>query len=304
MTAYLKDTASKKSHERDLGLALRLAEHFAGRDVNALTPTDIAEYKSMRRSATVHRIVDGRAIQKGIADSTIAKELWLLSGAIRHAREQWGWKIENPVSGRVPPARKSAPKWLTVEEVDRLKAAVRRSPHLVDFIELALNTGMRCEELLALEWRRVNFGTRTVWFDDTDQKSGIPGSIPLNQGALAVLRRRQDYRRQKCPDNPWVFCTTGQQRLQWIKRTFARAAARAKVKASPHSLRHTFASRLVQAGVPLRTVCDLCRHGDIRTTMIYAHLAPHNAESAIAVLDNIGRDQNVTEKGHGMANAG
>jgi site-specific recombinase XerD len=51
-----------------------------------------------------------------------------------------------------------------------------------------------------------------------------------------------------------------------------------------HTLRHTFASRLVQAGVPLNTVRELLGHGSMQVTMRYAHLAPNNLHEAVAVL--------------------
>lgn len=296
MLAYLRDTTAKKSHQRDLYSATNLTEHFGGKLLSDIGPEQIAEYKRARRAPAATN-----PAAKPAKDATIAKELLLLSAAVRHARSEWGWTIENPVSGRVPRMSKGQPKWLRPDEVEKLKAAVRRSQHLADFIELGLVTGMRCEEMLSLEWSRVDFGGRLILFDADDQKSGVPGSIPLNNRAIAVLRKREAYRRQYCNTSPWVFCTKSGERLQWIKRTFARAAARAGVKASPHSLRHTFASRLVQAGVPLRDVADLCRHADIRTTMRYAHLAPENTRRAIEVLD---RDQIVTESGQDLAKAG
>lgn len=285
MNRYLRETSGKKSHDRDLDCAVHLGEHFGGKMVNEITPEDITAYKIARAQDTAFPNLQLQ--DRTVKPATIAKELWLLSAAIKHANKEWGWKLENPVKGRVPVADPSAPKWLTAEEVGRLIAAVRRSPHLLDFIELGLNTGMRCEEMLALDWRRVDFDGRLVWFDSVDQKSGVPGSIPLNGTAAAVLRRRQDFRRVHCPTSPWVFCTADGERLEWIKATFRRAAERAGLKASPHSLRHTFASRLVQAGVPLRTVKDLCRHADIRTTMRYAFLSPDNTRSAIDILDSI-----------------
>lgn len=61
--------------------------------------------------------------------------------------------------------------------------------------------------------------------------------------------------------------------------------ARQQSGVSPHTLRHTFASWLVQDGVPIRDVCELCRHEDIRTTMRYAHLAPHATAARLTAID-------------------
>lgn len=122
----------------------------------------------------------------------------------------------------------------------------------------------------------------------------MSSSIPLNDDAVRVLRRRQQLRRERGHDqpgheSPWAFAhkKDGSQ-IGAIKTSFYAAAAQAGLPdISPHTLRHTFAAWLVQAGVPLRTVCELCRHKDIRTTMRYAHLAPENTRDAVKVLDRL-----------------
>lgn len=290
MLTYLKDTADKKSHARDLESATRLQAHFTGKAF-PIAAEDIAAYKRARAQQPAFKVNRRRKNMPTISQATIAKELWLFSAAIRHCNREYDWQLLNPVSGRVPTPKKAAPKWLTIDQVDALRGAVRRSQHLRDFIELGLATGMRTDEMLSLTWARVDFGARLVLFDIDDQKAGIPGSIPLNETALAVLRARQEYRRANCPKSEWVFCTRNAEspeagaRLGNIKKTFGRAAERAGLKASPHCLRHTFASRLVQSGVPILVVKDLMRHADVRTTLQYAYLAPENTRDAIAVLD-------------------
>ena len=290
LLTYLKDTVGKKSHSRDLTSAVHLQRHFAGK-IMPISAVDISNYKRLRSQDSSFASLGKECGSRKISQSTIAKELWLLSAAIRHVNKDYDWALTNPVSGRVPTPRRGAPKWLTVTEVDALRRAVRRSPHLLDFIDLGLATGMRMDEMLSLEWRRVDLATRIIWFDSEDQKAGVPGSIPLNQSALAVLARRAGFAAKHCPNSPWVFCVASGAKLMNIKKTFGRAAQRAKIKASPHSLRHTFGSRLVQSRVPILHVKDLMRHADIRTTLQYAFLAPDNTRSAVAVLDTFEQQQ-------------
>lgn len=285
MLTYLTATKDKKSHDRDLDAAKHLAKHFSGKKF-PIAADLIASYKAQRALDPAFKVNRRRQTVKTISPATIAKELWLLSAAVAHCNTEHDWHLINPVSGRVPTPKRGAPKWLTVDQVEALRSAVSRSAHLLDFIELGLSTGMRDNEMLGLEWRRVDFGARIVWFDKDDQKAGVPGSIPLNESALTVLRHRQEFRREHCPKSPWVFCVKNGDRLGNIKKTFGRAAERAGIKASPHSLRHTFGSRLVQASVPILVVKDLMRHADVRTTLQYAYLAPDNTRDAIAVLDN------------------
>lgn len=64
------------------------------------------------------------------------------------------------------------------------------------------------------------------------------------------------------------------------------AAGRHQAGHPPHTFRHTFGAIMAQAGTPLRVLCELMRHADIRTTMIYAHLAPHSGREAVGVMDS------------------
>lgn len=278
MVDYLRATTAKKSHNRDLDSARRLQEHFSGMVVADITPQQVSDYKRKRRG-------------DGVVDATIAKELLLLSAAVRYANAEWGWGIPNPTAGRIPQAQKKAPRWLTESEAQSLigEAGKRsRAPHLLDFIELGLSTGMRRDEMLRLEWRRVDFGTRLIYFDTDDQKGQRPGSIPISDWALSVLKRRQAFRDEHEPRTPWVFCNRKGERIESVKTGFNRAVKDAELSdVTPHTLRHTFASWLVQKGVALREVMDLCRHEDIRTTLRYAHLAPHASRHSLAAIDAI-----------------
>ena len=101
-----------------------------------------------------------------------------------------------------------------------------------------------------------------------------------------IFQRRYDERRS----DRWVFVDeSGSKPRQNHKRSMRRAFNRADLEdCSLHTLRHTFASRLVQAGVSLYKVSQLLGHAEIRTTQIYAHLSPENAASeAVSVLNQL-----------------
>lgn len=115
--------------------------------------------------------------------------------------------------------------------------------------------------------------------------------MPLNDAAVAALRAL--WSREEKHDR-WVFAVRGE-RIASIKTGFNAATARAGLSdVTPHTLRHTCAAWLVQAGVPIRTVSQILRHTDIRATMIYAHLAPENVHQGVAAL-NKHCDQIVTD---------
>ena len=97
-------------------------------------------------------------------------------------------------------------------------------------------------------------------------------SRPLNTPALAALKKLRSNGSQ-------VFAFKG------YKHWFDKAVANAKIDDFTwYSLRHSFASRLVMAGVDIRTVAELMGHQTIQTTMRYAHLAPANGLAAVQML--------------------
>jgi integrase len=89
----------------------------------------------------------------------------------------------------------------------RLAATEPQAPHLPDFIQLALNTGMRSGELLGLEWRRVDLnGSGLILLEGHHTKAGKRRSIPINEDARGALIQRARFRAEHCPASPWVFC--------------------------------------------------------------------------------------------------
>ena len=112
--------------------------------------------------------------------------------------------------------------------------------------------------------------------------------MPLNETARVALIRRAAFRATCCPATPWVFCEKTGQPVRSIRKAFGTACRRANIKDfHPHDCRHTCASWMVQAGVPLPAVKEVLRHSSITVTERYAHLAPENARSAVAVLEGV-----------------
>ena len=276
---YLEETqARKRSAERDRYAAKQLRKTFQGLNLSEITPEKIAAYKRKRN-------------KDGVTDSTIAKELRLFSAMFNYAKREWGWQLENVVQGRCPKEPPGRMRWISRDETSQLleTAQMSRTKCLVDFIVLALNTGMRSQELLGMEWSRVDLGHRLLYLEPEHQKNGCRSSIPINDEANEVLLKRFEFKQQHCPHSSWVFCGKAGNRVKSIKRSFKSACERAEiVDFKPHDLRHTCAAWLVQAGVPLRTVAEVLRHKDIATTMRYAHLAPENVRDAVAELSRFG----------------
>lgn len=277
MLQYLETvTPTKRGGERDRYSIKRLAPHFTGRELHTISAGDVTAYVSKRR-------------QDGAAPGTISKELGALSAALNWARRDLGWDVQNPVQGRKPREPAGRVRWITRPEAVALIEAARQEPkasHLVDFIRLALHTGMRSGEMLGLEWNRVDLGRNLVYLGSEHQKNGKVGSVPLNREARGTIVARARFRAEFCPSSPWVFAHKDGSRIKAVKRSFASACRRAGIEDFHiHDLRHTCAAWLVQAGVSIREVAELLRHSDIRITMRYAHLAPDNVRAAVATLE-------------------
>jgi integrase len=131
--------------------------------------------------------------------------------------------------------------------------------------------------LLGLLWTDIATEEKLLTVRGAAAKTGDTRYIPLNDEALKLLK---DWQRDS-DDGQHVFSVTTSFKTSWNA-----LLERAKVtRFRWHDLRHHFASRLVQAGVPLNTVRELLGHGSLAMTLRYAHLAPNQTRDAVAKLD-------------------
>jgi integrase len=193
------------------------------------------------------------------------------------------------------------PRYLTFEQEAELAAYLQANePEHAPFEAFAAETGLRIGELCALRWEDIDphaggngsiHVCRSVYKGrETLPKGRKPRTLPLtNRARLSLLAQKL---LTAGLDSKYVFAATkgknagkgkGRHAMQ---RPFARWAKALGWKVfGPHVLRHTFASHLVMAGVPLRTVQEYLGHSTIRMTERYASLAPKVAQDAILVLD-------------------
>ena len=173
-------------------------------------------------------------------------------------------------------ARESANQWRRERKQEPLPALPYFGDHLTPAVLLSMNTGMRRGELLALKWSSIDLKGRQLTVEGATAKAGQTRHVPLNDEALDVLRKWKE----QAPAGERLFpIDTG------FKTAWAKLLERAHITAFRwHDLRHHFASRLVQAGVPLNTVRELLGHGSMAMTLRYAHLAPDQKAEAVAKL--------------------
>jgi site-specific recombinase XerD len=175
-------------------------------------------------------------------------------------------------------------RWLSEEEEAKLRAAIAgRAPHHVPAFDLSVYTGMRSGEQFSLQWPQIDWQRRVLTLPRT--KNGNPRHVPLNTIAMEALRMLKKRRDGNNPDSPWVFLNEENEKLRGHRDWFEPALKDSGVlNYSWHCNRHTFASRLVMAGVDLRTVGELLGHRTPSMTWRYSHLAPSHQQRAVDLL--------------------
>lgn len=157
--------------------------------------------------------------------------------------------------------------------------------HLKPMVLLSLNTGMRQGEVFGLTWAEVHLGRREITVDGAKAKSGQTRHIPLNDEAWSVLSAWRDQADGEAAGPALVFPNRDGQRFNNVRKSWEGVLAAAGITEFRwHDLRHSFASKLVMAGVDLNTVRELLGHSDIKMTLRYAHLAPEHKAAAVAKL--------------------
>ena len=180
-------------------------------------------------------------------------------------------------------AREAANVWRRKRGYDLWPEYGVYTDHLTPLVLLALNTGLRRGELFQLRWEDVQLKPRLLTVRGAGAKSGQTRHIPLNSEALRLLKQ---WKPGDAASRTFVFANVrSTEPLGDVKKAWKALMRKAEVSAFRfHDLRHTFASKLVMAGVDLNTVRELLGHSDVAMTLRYAHLAPEHKAAAVEKL--------------------
>lgn len=156
--------------------------------------------------------------------------------------------------------------------------------HLKPLALLSLHTGIRRGEAFHLRWSDIDLNRGLLTVHGSSAKSAQTRHIPLNLVASETLSLWESCSADPRPDE-LVFPGKDGRPLTNVRRSWEGVLQAAKIHSFRwHDLRHTFASRLVMAGVDLNTVRELLGHSTIAMTLRYAHLAPEHTAAAVAKL--------------------
>ena len=166
------------------------------------------------------------------------------------------------------------------EEARLLEALASRYAGLRPVVVLALNTGVRRGEMASLRWPDVDFAGPLLHLPREITKNGRARSIPLNGEALAALVELKE----AAGAAELVLAGLGYGKGALSKKLAAAVADAGISGVTLHTLRHTFATRLKDAGVDPFTVRDLLGHATIQMTNHYTHATPETMRRGVEVL--------------------
>jgi tyrosine recombinase XerD len=257
-------TATIEAYGRDLA---EFAAALSTREVGAIDARDI------------RRFID-RMASRGCAASTRARALSAVSRLLAYLRSE-GALASDPLADVARPKRgRRVPKVLGSEEVEALLAAPDDSPvGLRDraMLELLYAAGLRVSELTGLRMGDLHLGARTctVYGKGRKERVGLIGEPAAQALERYLAEVRPLWVRHGAAQEVFVSRRGGglSRQAVWYRiRHYARGLGLAD-RLTPHVLRHSFATHLLEGGADLRSVQEMLGHADIETTEIYTHVS-------------------------------
>ncbi len=263
---YSKNTIN--SYENDLN---KFEEYYKNKDLLKITSKDIEKY--------IQTLSD-------LAPTTVSHNISSLKTFYSYFLKQ-GRISNNPTDGiKSPKLGIHLPTYLTIDEVNKLldiEVTDAFSSRNKAILELMYATGLRISEVISLEFKNIDYDECIIRVMGKGSKERI---VPVNDYAIKYLKEYIDnYRPElvKNEINNYIFLNNHGRMLtrQGIFKMIKNYAALKNIKKTigPHTLRHTFATHLLENGADLRVIQELLGHSDISTTQIYTHLtkeALHN----------------------------
>lgn len=270
---WLHETGHKRSHRDDRQKLEWIGERWSAKVLAEITRDDAADLAEEKAQTA--------------KPSTVNRYLALIRAILRRAEREWRW-IDRAPHIRLYPERQRRIRWLQPGHARTLLAEL--PPHQQQAAIFALSTGLRAGNVGALRWDQIDLARRVLWLYGDQMKNGEDMSVSLNDNAMAILHARRHIHRE------WVFTYQGKPIQRFTTRAWYKALKRAGIENFRwHDLRHTWASWLVQEGVPLYALQEMGSWKTAAMVRRYAHLSPaHNLKFAqtidAAITKAIGLD--------------
>ena len=183
-----------------------------------------------------------------------------------------------------PRKAKRLPDVLTVDEVRGLLSVEDNVRHRL-LLELLYGCGLRVSEAIGLKREQINFDEGLLTVREGKGRKDRHVTLPVS-----IRSKLKAYLDARCDDSPYVFNTrSGHLRVKSAQNIVSEAASLAGIKksVSPHTLRHSYATHLLEAGTDIRIIQRLLGHSDIKTTQIYTQISTQLIKNVKSPLDNV-----------------
>jgi integrase/recombinase XerC len=302
---FIKQNRSKAYHVSVVYTLKYLTDFFrAQKSIRSIGLRDIENFAShLQQKVTRHTSLNRVEPASSNRGEGYRVYFRTLKAAFNKAIE-WGYVNENYfLKVKLPKKQKLAPVFINSEQLSAINGQIKNDV-VKDFVLFAFYTGMRLDEIINLRWKNIDLENRVITVGDENftTKGRNQRFIPICEEALEALLQMQNDIRTTIVikldgdastslgmTNGFVFCkANGEQYTgDHISQSFKRAckAAGLDSRIHFHTLRHSFASNLVQKGVSLYTIKELLGHSSISTTEIYSHLNMETLREAIKKLD-------------------
>jgi integrase/recombinase XerC len=272
---YLRFNRNASAHtvaayESDISQFLTFAAEHLKKSASTLQPVDLQLAVIRGFMADLHR--------QGHARASVARKLSALRAFGRHLRRE-GWIDSNPAGLAATPRREQkVPAHLSVDEMSKLLETPDTTEPLGRrdraILELFYASGLRLSELVGLDVEDVNLRQRMVRVMGKGAKERV---VPFNHAAEKALRAwLRDRAALVKADRDALFVNFRGSRLtgRSVERLVARYVSLCSTRfgISPHALRHSFATHLLQRGADLRAIQELLGHVQLSTTQRYTHV--------------------------------
>jgi integrase len=264
---FLKLHASRLKSQKFYEWTIKvLVRHFGSKPLSHIGVKEVQEFAVMRRSK--------------VSPATTNRSLGVLKTMFNRAID-WGYVMENPVRRvKMERERNRREYFLSADQAAELLKAVPRPIHPI--VVAALHTGGRRSELLNLDWEDVDLRSNTIHFRDT--KGGGDRAVPVDRTLGSVLRALPS----RLAGGPVFLGRSGRLTRDELRSGFEKGVKKAGLPGLRfHDLRHSYASFLARAGVPLNTIRELLGHRTLEMTLRYSRLSPDHKREAVTVLDQL-----------------
>ena len=246
-----------------------------------VTPQIVAKYQDRLEKDPIKVKEDPKTPKppKYRKPATISRYLGSLSICFSYA-VKLGWVSDNPViKVEKPRLKNERVRFLTAEESKNLLTACKDSDYkqLYAIVVLALSTGARKGEIMALRWKDIDLGQKVMRLEET--KNGDRRSIPLSSLALSVIL---DLRKIRRIDSQLLFPREDGLKAFDFRKHWNKAVKTAKLTDFKfHDLRHTAASNLAMSGASLLEIAEILGHRQMKMVRRYAHLTQQHTANVL-----------------------